>query len=396
VIGMFPLGLALTVFCGAILLFGWVVYPRLVLALARSANEARRKVLSDSAASAAPEPATVVIATREPPDRLIARVSNILANGYPRELLHVVVAVDALAEHTIEEYSAALGANVRVVLGDRPGGKASALNAGVRAATTPLVVFADSVPLYRHGAIRELIAQIASSPQLGAVTGTLDLSTGSQGDDPVLGRFWDAELALRRAHAAMHSVCVVTGCVYVLRRVLWRPLPAGAICDDLFVPMAVIAAGYRVGVSDVALAVDTRSFSRSQEFQRKVRTLTGMLQFVRHRPAVLLPWRNPVWAQFVFHKLLRIATPFLLAFGAIGVALTFLAQPLPGFVWLSLAACVALVLVAALLSPHRARRVVTNAAWAVLLLCAPIVAVWNALRGDWDVWRPHSSSISRG
>ena len=49
------------------------------------------------------------------------------------------------------------------------------------------------------------------------------------------------------------------------------------------------------------------------EFRRKVRTLTGNFQLASRLPSALLPWRNPVWLQFVSHKLLA-------AGGAVGPA----------------------------------------------------------------------------
>jgi cellulose synthase/poly-beta-1,6-N-acetylglucosamine synthase-like glycosyltransferase len=396
VTSMLALGVLLLVFSGAVLLIGWVLYPRLVLLSAGSASRDPSRSFIDPKCSSLAEQISVVIATRDSPELICARVENVRSNGYPNHLLDIVIAVDRSAAFPLETYSEKLGTRARVVRGDAVGGKACALNAGVRAAQSPVVVFADSAPHFRPGAIAALVAKLAAEPELGAVTGTLDPMGGSVGGDAVLRRLWLAELALRRAHAKLHGVCVVTGCVYAIRRAHWRPLPAGAICDDLFVPMAIIDAGLRVGVSDDAIAFDSRAFSRAQEFQRKVRTLTGMLQFVKHRPRVLSPWHNPVWSQFVFHKLMRIATPFLVLTGGIGAALMVASQPLRGlFVW-GLLGLMLLAVIAALLAPVRARRVLSNTTWALMLLFAPCVAVWNAVRGRWDVWRPHTSAASRG
>src|SRR5207248_5459816 len=48
------------------------------------------------------------------------------------------------------------------------------------------------------------------------------------------------------------------------------------------------------------------------ELRRKVRTLSGNFQLVQRLPALLLPWRNPVWYQLLSHKLLRLAVPWAL------------------------------------------------------------------------------------
>ena len=62
---------------------------------------------------------------------------------------------------------------------------------------------------------------------------------------------------------------------------------------------------------DVGLLHDLRAaqaLAPEQEFRRKVRTLTGVLQLCAWLPRLLVPIRNPVWVQFVSHKLLRLLT----------------------------------------------------------------------------------------
>ena len=79
-----------------------------------------------------------------------------------------------------------------------------------------------------------------------------------------------AEVRLRRAQERLHSIICVSGAVYALRRDLWRPMPAGLICDDLFVTMHVAGAGLRVGLVPEARAVDARQFTRAEHFARKI------------------------------------------------------------------------------------------------------------------------------
>src|SRR5205823_512001 len=46
--------------------------------------------------------------------------------------------------------------------------------------------------------------------------------------------------------------------------------------------------------------------------KRKVRTLAGNLQILRLEPRLLLPGANPVWLQYVSHKLGRLIVPYAL------------------------------------------------------------------------------------
>jgi hypothetical protein len=61
-----------------------------------------------------------------------------------------------------------------------------------------------------------------------------------------------------------------------------------------------------------ALVYDEPSENAEQESRRKRRTIAGNAQLVRMMPWLVLPWKNPIWFQFVSHKLLRLVSPLLL------------------------------------------------------------------------------------
>ena len=368
---------------GSVLVAGWLLYP---VGLALRARSARRSQGGPAAASS--RPLTAVVATREDPSVIAQRVRNLRSSSYPAGELEILVAVDHRSPHDPAQYRRVLDASVTVIPGDPPGGKATALNAGVRAATGEIVLFADSHQRYASDAIGQIVACFAD-PAVGAVTGAY---RPRQDPSRLLRWFWQYEMMLRRLETRVHSVVAVTGAIYAVRRGLWVPLPPHAICDDLFVPARVVFAGHRVVSCDTAEAVDPRRFSRAHEMARKVRTLTGMIQFCLWEPRALSPRGNPIWIQFMCHKLLRLATPILLTGVVIGVALLGTALP-AGFLWVAAAVGAgALILLAS--SPSRGRKALSELAWMLLLLGAPLKAFRNALRGEWDVWRanePHAA-----
>jgi cellulose synthase/poly-beta-1,6-N-acetylglucosamine synthase-like glycosyltransferase len=326
---------------------------------------------------------TVVIATRDSPDVVRWRVGNICQTEYPQERLQVVVAVDRTSSDALEHYRGALGEWADIVEGDSPGGKALTLNAGIRAANGEFIVFADSQQEFAPDVIPHLVGYL-DDERFGAVSGAYALES-DQGAKTVLGLFWQLELFLRRSEAAIHSLVAVTGAVYGLRRSLWTPLPAGLICDDLFVPLEVVLQGHRVGFCPEARAVDSRRFTKREDFRRKVRTLTGMLQLCAWRPRVLLPWKNPIWVQFMCHKLLRIATPYLLILALIGLLPLVSSVPIRAMLILGAVALLGVFALGAL-RPGSVKRLASQAVWAVMLQAAPLQASLNAVRGRWNVW----------
>ncbi|HTL05143.1 MAG TPA: glycosyltransferase, partial [Gemmatimonadales bacterium] len=375
-----------TLFCllaavaGGSLLLGWVGYPWVL----RLLTTGRRRLVPP--AEPVPGGVSVVIATREPPEQVRDRVRNVRESVLPGSPLEIVVAVDQSVLERLVEYRTCCEGLARVVPGDAPGGKACNLNAAVRESAHSLLVFTDSAQAFRPDAIARLVACFDDGT-VGAATGTLDFGSAAP-TSPLLHRFWSYELHLRERESLLDSVVAVTGAIYAMRRSLWMPLPAGLICDDLFVPMQVVRQGRRVVASTESIAVDERRFTRVQEFRRKVRTLTGMIQFCVLCPWALLPWRNRIWGQFVCHKLLRLSTPYLLVLTGLGLALCV---PVPRWLWGTLAAVALTLALLVLLAPaaSRPRRLGRQLVWAGYLLIAPLAATLNALRGNWDVWTPH-------
>jgi len=171
----------------SILLVAWVFYP-LWLSLLAAGRKASRRSPSGNWPTV-----SVIVATREAAEVVARRVQDIWAQDYPRERLQVIVAVDFRSIHGVSEIEAALRGQAEVVRGDAPGGKAAGLNAGVRAATGTVLLFADSQQTFSTGAIRQLV-QVLDDSQFGAVSGMVDQASG----DGLMDLYWRYELLIRR------------------------------------------------------------------------------------------------------------------------------------------------------------------------------------------------------
>lgn len=256
---------------------------------------------------------SIVVAARNEARRLPGRIANLLEQDYPgrREII-------VISDGSTDGPGAALaGFGDAVHLIELPaGGKPLALNAGVRAASGDILVFADARQRFAPGALIKLARNFAD-PRVGGATGqlVLDCERGAGPDSEVgdgIGVYWKYEKWLRRNESRVWSTLGATGAIYALRRSLWRPLPADALLDDVLAPMRSVLGGKRIVFEEHAVAYDGTARDAAAEARRKKRTLAGNYQILAQEPRLLVPVVNPVWLQYVSHKVGRLVVPWAL------------------------------------------------------------------------------------
>jgi len=258
-------------------------------------------------------PVSVVVAAHNEGARLRARVANLLEQRYPGSL-EVIVVSDGSTDAT---RAALTPFDARLTFVELPRvGKPAALNAGVAAASGEIIVFADARQRFAADAVLRLVSNFAD-PDVGGVTGELvldceiDDGSGSTIGEGV-GLYWRYEKWLRRHESRVRSTLGATGAIYALRRELWTPLPADTLLDDVLAPIRVVLAGRRIVFDERARAFDRAAPDGSAESRRKTRTLAGNYQILWLEPRLLLPVRNPVWLQYLSHKVGRLLVPWAL------------------------------------------------------------------------------------
>jgi cellulose synthase/poly-beta-1,6-N-acetylglucosamine synthase-like glycosyltransferase len=252
---------------------------------------------------------SIIIAARDEAVRLPARIDNLLASDYPADRLQIIVASDGSTDDTP---GALAPYRDRVELLMLPqSGKAAALNAAVRQARYPILVFADARQRFAPDAIRRLVPHFAD-PQIGAVSGELMIDPAASTIADGVGAYWRYEKWLRRREAIVGSTLGVTGAIYAMRLDLWQPLPLDTLLDDVLGPIRIVLRGYHVTFESGARAFDEAPRDAAQELRRKMRTLAGNFQLLAHEPRLLVPGVNPVWLQFMSHKIGRLLVPYAL------------------------------------------------------------------------------------
>lgn len=327
--------IATIVFWIAALLLGYayVGYPALVLVKARIRP---KPVLRGNAQPAV----TVVMTVHNGAGDLAAKLDNLALLDYPPGRLDIVVACDGCNDASAAVARAHVGRAVTVLEYARRRGKAACLNDAVALATGELLLMVDVRQRVEADALRRLVSCL-DDPAIGVAAGELRFEDPETGFAASVDAYWKYEKLIRLAESASGSAIGVSGALYAVRRRLFPRVPEGMVLDDVFVPMQVLRAGYRVVLEEGAVAWDRPSSSSAQERGRKLRTLAGNFQLASLAPWLLVPGVNPAWLRFVSHKLLRLLSPWLvLAFAIASVSLA-------GFhgIYLLAAAGLALVIV---------------------------------------------------
>lgn len=284
----------------------FVGYPLLVFALSRLRPLRTKKATSKDEVS-------VVIVAYNEAARLPKKIASVLASDNAHLIHELIVASDGSTDDTAAVVAASNDPRVRLIAFPERRGKPSVLNEALPQCQREIVVLMDARQELDRRAIAELAANFADET-VGAVSGELvfrsegEATTASNG----IGIYWRYEKFIRKCEGRFRSVPGATGALYGLRRSLFRPIPPQTILDDVVIPMQAVASGYRCLFEPAAIVFDQPSNSTTKESIRKRRTIAGAAQLIVNHPAWLLPWRNPIWFEFVSHKLARLISPTLL------------------------------------------------------------------------------------
>jgi len=242
---------------------------------------------------------------------LVQKVENLLSLDYPKDRLEILVGSDGSTDRTIEILKWYQGHGVQLHVEETRGGKPRMLNLLAKEAKGDILVLTDARQRIDRQAVRELVKNF-NDPTVGCVSGELIFRShrGSVGEG--VGRYWSYEKFIRQKESDLDSVIGATGALYAVRRLLYTPVPEETVLDDVYLPMKVVAQGFRTLFEPKALVFDDASQTPRQEYDRKVRTLAGNYQSFVQLAGMLNPLKSRVAFQFISHKLLRILAPFFL------------------------------------------------------------------------------------
>lgn len=292
-----------------LMLYNYFLYPAGVILLAKFRRHA--PLTGKLSAPATPSVTLIIAAYNE--ERVIeAKIRNSLALDYPKDKLHILVISDGSTDATPNIARRYQDQGVRALHEPQRRGKTAALNRAVAAVSSDIVVFSDANNMFEASALRELVTHFANS-QVGGVCGLKQIyrapeRESSQGDS----LYWTYESAIKEAESALDSITTADGEIFAVRREYYKTVDEAVINDDAEITFMLIKSGHRILYERRAISIEHASIRIEDDFQVKVRMVSGGFQTIARHAKFLLPPRS--WFAFTFlsHKVLRWLAPELM------------------------------------------------------------------------------------
>lgn len=254
---------------------------------------------------------SVIVVVRDGVRHIRSKLKNLRALDYPPEYIEIIVACDGCTDRTAALVRHAHEPRARVLDFPVARGKALCLNDAVATARGEVLLMTDVQHKLSPLSLRELVGNLGD-PRVGAVSGSLDLENVHSAFAHGVNAYWRYEKFIRAQESRCASAVGASTALYAVRRELFQPLPPDTLLDDVLLPMRIAAAGHRVVFEPRALVWGETAQDPLAEQPRRLRASIGCFQLMDLAPWLLSPSRNPLWFQFVSHKLLRLMAPWLL------------------------------------------------------------------------------------
>lgn len=344
-------------------------YPALLLA---AASLRPRPYLTDKNH----EPlVTVVIAAHNEAELIGAKVRNVFEQDYAPGKCTCTVVCDGCTDDTADAARAAGDERLQVIEVPRQRGKLAAIRAALRHASGEVIAFTDANVLLERDALRHLVAPLAD-PLVAAVSGAKHIGHGPE------ATYWRYERWIRARESTSGSIAGADGALYAVRATGVDASACAGAADDLLISLRAARAGGRIVFAPRARAIEAPSPGNGQGFAARTRTISGALFALESLPGFLSATRGDLWWKLFGHKLLRIATPLVMAAGLALVA--FPRSPAQRRVWSS-----SLVLAATLVAFPTSSQLVVWTRYALLANLAALAGLARyIIRRPIDAWTP--------
>lgn len=235
---------------------------------------------------------SVIIAAYNEAKVINKTIATLLSSDYPD--LDILVVDDGSKDDTAGVVMAAYGADPRVTVIRKPnGGKASALNLGIKQCRGEIIVALDADTVFAPDTVNKLVRHFAD-PAIGAVSGNVKVGNRNnpltiwQAVEYITSQNFD-----RRAFDLLNCITVVPGAVGAWRKdavILAGLYSSQTLAEDTDLTFKIRKLGYRIVTDNAALAYTEAPDTLRDLAKQRFRWAFGTLQCLwKHRSALFNP-----------------------------------------------------------------------------------------------------------
>jgi biofilm PGA synthesis N-glycosyltransferase PgaC len=272
---------------------------------------------------------TVLIAAYNEEKSIASTLSGIFSQDYPSHI-QIIVINDGSSDKTVQSVRSLvaqhpnlelidLGGQINLELIDleRNGGKAAALNHGLRKCVTDIVITIDADSYILKDGIRNLVGRYLSDPiNTKAVAGEI-LIRNSRENWITKAQEWDYFLGIatiKRIQSLFQGTLVAQGAFSLYERKTLLELGGWPemVGEDIVLTWKILAKGYRVGHAEDALAFTDCPNTLKGFVRQRQRWSRGLIEAFKENPSILIQPRLStlyVWWNTMF-PLMDIAYTF--------------------------------------------------------------------------------------
>ncbi|WNL44853.1 glycosyltransferase [Dyella sp. BiH032] len=290
---------------------------------------------------------TVLVAAYNEEESILSTLSSIDKQHYGGTL-EVIVINDGSTDGTMDKLRTVRYPWLHVIDLKCNGGKANALNVGLRHATQPLTITLDADSyLYRH-ALRRLVERYLSDPPNTAAVAGAVLVRNSRLNLITRMQEWDyfhGIAAVKRLQSLFQGTLVAQGAFSLYRTDILRQVGGWPECvgEDIVLTWAILRLGHRVGYCEDAVTFTNAPTTFHQFIRQRQRWSRGLIEaFKTHwellfqrRMSTLFIWWNLLFPYMdLVYTLVFIPGLILACFGIYWLAgpMTLLVLPMAGLV----------------------------------------------------------------
>jgi cellulose synthase/poly-beta-1,6-N-acetylglucosamine synthase-like glycosyltransferase len=254
---------------------------------------------------------SIILIVRNSETIIDKKIGSLLSLRYPKNKLDIIIISDHSNDQTVKKIQQWNHPYIQCIENTKKSSKSACLNQAIQSSTATILMLTDVRQTHQNDSLYYLVHHF-NDPKVAAVSGELILNDPKNPFSKSMDAYWKYEKWIRMAESDIHSSIGVTGAIYAIRRINYQTIPNDTLLDDVLIPMNCVFQSMQVKFEPKSIAYDIASDDILREKNRKIRTIAGNWQLFALKPDLFNPFKNPVYIQFISHKVLRVLAPFFM------------------------------------------------------------------------------------